>query len=297
MSYNNNHQFNFIPAHMSMVSAKKSETQHHPLSEQPPLYQNVVFGNGMMTVRTDKRQPHSFPSPIFGLPRHTPPFCHDSTKHTPTDSWDSAGIIVIEDKYHDMNGFTYQAIFLGLNPNSGKYELFYGKRDASDSSPVETATRECSKETANLFRFSQKVFEKSNCVFSHNKKHRAYVIKVQTLKHGIKSKIFNRNLSILRSSRAPHCWSEMSALTRISIKNAILSGILEHTNGDDFSMFDVYDNPITIFCRDAQFIRDAIKAKINVYSPVHTLRFIKFYDDKFNRNKNIYLNGTSSYIV
>jgi hypothetical protein len=132
---------------------------------------------------------------------------------------------------------------------------------------------------------------------SSNKKHRAYVIRVKPFKYGIQSKIFNKNLGILKSSGAPHSWMELSRLTRIGITEAISSGILGHPNGSDFRMFDFYGNPITIFCRDAEFIRDAIKTKMNVFSPVHTLRFISSYDDKFNGNKKMFLNTTSCYMV
>ena len=236
----------------------------------------------------------------------TPP--HQLALPTPTPApnphanmtWDSAGIIVIEDKYHDQKGFNYQAIFLGRNPNTKKFELFYGNRDSADNSPIETAQRNCAEVTSNMFRFSPRVFNQSFCVRSTDKKHLAYVIRVQPKKYGIQSKIFYQNRTTLNAGSAPDNWFELSNITRISIKEAISSGILDYQSGpdtSDFTMFDVYDNSVTICGRDAEFIRDAIHVKMNISSPVHTLRFIPSYDDKFNGNKNRYLNSTSCYTV
>ena len=50
---------------------------------------------------------------------------------------------------------------LCLNPKNDKYELFYGKRDQADSSPSETSLRECTEESANFFRFSKYMFERT----------------------------------------------------------------------------------------------------------------------------------------
>ena len=209
----------------------------------------------------------------------------------------SAGIIIIEDKFYDKHGASYQTILLGYNARSNQYELFYGKRDATDASSMKTAQRECSEETSNMFRFSSGVISRSQCVYSPNKKHHAFVVRVQPPPHGIKRRVFKQNHAILKLGRAPRCWTELAGITRIGIKEAISSGILDSPAGRQFSMFDVYGDAITIFCRDADFIRDAIKSKLNLSSPIYPLRFIKTYDDKFDGNRNRFLNGTSCYMA
>jgi hypothetical protein len=298
-----NTRIGFLP--FRQLSALSGNTISQPQIHQLSL-QNLIIGDGMMTFRTSgyQQQNQHLQKQHYGHSMAIMMDYHSSLTHhiakpstASAVTWDSAGTIVIEDKYHDSRGATHQAIFLGLNPSSSKYELFYGKRDASDSSPIETAQRECSEETSNLFRFSSGIFDETHCVVSPNKKHQAYVIRVQPFKHGIQSKIFYQNYYILKTAGAPYSWTELVGITRISIKEAISSGILNHPNKSDFTMFDVYGNPITIFCRDAEFIRDAIKAKMNVFSPVHTLRFIKSYDDKFNGNMNRFLNTTSCYMA
>jgi hypothetical protein len=326
----------FNPAHIRNNSTKpqnhhgQTTQTSRPSHSQSHIHQNVTIGNGMMTVRIPISQFNqlmsthapvgtllptstSIPLPSSGPVLVSTPVSapipaatrqvHHAIPSVPTTShkavvpdWDSAGVILIDNEYHSKTGATYQTIFLGHNPHSGKHELFYGKRNASDIDPTETAIRECMEETANMFHLSKSMFDSSFSVKSTNKKHHAYVVRVQPPKFGIQSKVFYQNLTTLQAAGAPHCWRELSGITRIGIKEAISSGLLVHPNGSDFVIFDVYGNPITISSRDAEFIRDAIKAKMNVYAPVRSLRFIQSYDDKFEGNTKRYINTTGCYM-
>jgi hypothetical protein len=294
MSNMHHTRLGFLPFRQPSALSRNITTLHH----YQPSHQNVIIGNGMMTVRTNSQY-----LPVQYQITYTQVAEPNQVSHsissrplTASRPWDSAGTIIIEDKYRDFQGNIYQAIFLGLNPITNKYELFYGKRDSSDISPIETARRESCEESANLFRFSSKVFNYTYCVISPNKRHYAFVIRVQSSYGGIQSKIFNHNLNILKLVRAPHSWTELSKITRIGINQAISFGILNHPNKRDFYMSDVYGNSITIFSRDAEFIRDAIKAKMNMNSPIHSIYHISSYDDKFNGNKHQFLNSTGCYI-
>lgn len=275
------------PAHAAAVI-------HHKLADDIVIHQKPVHASVVIHQKPVHASVviHHKPADVVHQPIHAAAVViHQPVHH------DSAGIIIIEDKYHDKHGASYQTILLGHNSKTNQYELFYGKRDATDASSMETAQRECSEETSNMFRFSSGVISKSQCVYSPNKKHLAYVVRVQPPPHGIKCNIFRQNYAVLKLRKAPHSWTELTAITRIGIKEALSSGILEHPTGRHFSMFDVYGNSITIFSRDAEFIRDALKSKMNLSSPIYPLRFIKSYDDKFDGNRNQFLNGTSCYMA
>ena len=287
--------------------------------KQPSIYQGhnhkmptpfSFGGNGP----ADQHARHKMPTPFsFGCNGPVDQHAHQkmpshfsfsgnspAAQHTPStthEQWDSAGVIVIDDKFHNSQGAIFQTIFLFFDHKNDVWRLAYGSRDKSDKTSVSTAQRNCLENMSNLFRFGSKSFDDAKCVVSPDNRQKAYIIRVTEPKHGIHSKIFYTNSSIVRSTKAPDSWTQVSAITRIGIKEAIVSGILTHPNKSNFQMFDVYGNSITIFWRDADFIRDAIKAKLNVYSPVHTLRLITSYDDKFNGNKNCFLNKTSCYMV
>jgi hypothetical protein len=298
---------NFLPLSSASLGYVPAQTTHHQSSYPSQSHQNVMFGNGMMTVRVPRQQ-YPTPQPTITISQQDlamlflsdEPKSHSvsasSSYHTPIPQWESGGAIIVDNDYHIKSGGKCQAIFLGLNHRTGKYELFYGKRDPADTSSNETSLRECTEETSNMFRFTNYMFDNSFSVKSPNQKHHAYVVRVQAPKHGIQSKIFFQNLSLLKSRHTPYQWRELSGMTRINIEEAINSGILNHPNGD-FSMFDVYGNPITIFSRDAEFIRDALKRKLNLTSPVHQLKFVASYDSKYHGGKDSFLNGTSYYTV
>jgi hypothetical protein len=279
------------PAHAAAVI-------HHKLADdivihQKPVHASVVIHQKPVHASVVIHHKPANAADVVHQPIHAAAVViHQPVHH------DSAGIIIIEDKYYDkIQRVSYQTILLGHNSKTNQYELFYGKRDATDASSMETAQRECSEETSNMFRFSSGVISDTYSVCSPNKKHRAYVVRVQPPPHGIKSEVFRQNHAVLKLRRAPHSWTELSAINRICVKEAISSGILEHPTGRHFSMFDVYGNSITIFSRDAEFIRDALKSKMNLNSPIYPLRFIKSYDDKFDGNRNQFLNGTSCYMA
>ena len=327
-TYQPNRRLNFLPYRQPSAISVYTKSDQTTLITPSHTHRNVLFDDGIMTIRLHQ---HPIMPSLSNVRGNTPtgfvfgtPCSHGFNIVSPTPvriaaaapapvrvaaapvrvaaapvaaSWDSAGVIVIDNEYHDKSGSSYQCIFVGLNSKSGKHELFYGKRAPHDAFPIETARRECSEETSNMFRFSSSVFTEKFSVESPNKKHHAYVVRVQPPKHGIQSTIFYQNLITLKTARAPHDWVEMSDLTRIGIKEAISSGLLTHPNRSDFSMFDVYGNSITIFSRDAEFIRDAVKAKMNVFAPVNKLHFISSYDNKFDGNNNRFLNTTGCYTV
>jgi len=253
-----------------------------------------IFGNGIMTVHPKNEQS------MFSHPNNTPVMPIFHTTPTPTPSlynWDSAGTIIVDDKYHAPDGSIYSAIFLGLNPRTGRYELFYGEPENNDTSSIVTAHRTCLMNSANLFRFNVDIFNDSFCVFSANKKQHVYVVRVQSSDCNIQSEIFYDNLKKLQASRAPHNWTRFSAITRISITEAISSGILTYRNGNDFSMFDVNGKVITISAHSAGFIRDMLNTNKHIYAPIYTLRFIRSYDDRFNGNRYQFLNNTKCYMI
>jgi hypothetical protein len=193
--------------------------------------------------------------------------------------YDEAGVIVINNEYQSKNG-SIQTILLGLNSTTLKYELFYGTRDTSDRSIIDTASRYCTELTANIFRFRSKIFNNKYCVKSKNNKKIIYIIRVQHPKYNV-NRIFYNNLSKINDH--VNNWIKITDITHIGINEAISSGILTHTQGD-FKMFDVNDTSINISECDAKFISDAIKNKMNICTPIQRLKFIpnfKDNDDKF----------------
>lgn len=319
---------NFIPmshATLGYVPATTVSSSHQNQSTKNNTIQNITFDNGMMTIRVpitqfqqlNQMQQSSVLSFVNNKSTVSRPIVNtvssikdssnfniatslsasSSSSSIPSQAnWESGGVIIVDNTYLLKTGQNCQAIFLGLNPTSGKYELFYGKRDLQDLTPVNTCLRECTEETANLFRFSEGMFDESFKVTSHNNKHQAYVIRVEPPKLGIQSKLFFHNIAQLKSNKAPYCWNEISNITRINIEEAIITGILRHYRGD-FQMFDVYGNPITIFSRDAEFISDALRKKLNLRAPVHQLKFVSSYNSSFHGGANSFLNGTKYYTL
>ena len=207
--------------------------------------------------------------------------------------WRSCGTIIIDDSYNRRNGRTCQAIFLGLNPNTGMFELFYGKRDMSDISEESTAIRETREESCNMFVFSPDVYNNKYKVTSSDSQHHAYVVRVNAHR-GINSSVFDTNQQILKMNSAPYEWTELSSITRIDITDAINFNILSHTKGD-FRMVDVYGNSIVIFSRDAEFIATALRQSMHVRGDVNQLSYISSWNDARAGGTKMYLNGTSCY--
>ena len=210
------------------------------------------------------------------------------------NQWRSCGTIIIDDSYNRRNGKICQAIFLGLNPNTGMYELFYGKRDRADISEESTALRETREESCNMFVFSPGVYNDKYKVSSSDSQHHAYVVRVNAPLGGIQSSVFTTNQQILKRNNAPYEWTELSDITRIDITDAINSNILLHTRGN-FQMYDVYGNSIMIFSRDAEFIADALRQSMNVRGDVNQLSYISSWNDARAGGTKMYLNGTSCY--
>jgi len=208
--------------------------------------------------------------------------------------WASSGTIIIEDAYNRRNGKTCQAIFLGLNPNTGMYELFYGKKDFTDVSESETALRETREESSNMFRFSAHIYNEKYKISSSNNMHHAFIVRVSAPRGGIQSSIFAKNRQVLKANHAPWEWQELSHITRIDISDVIDTGILSHSGGD-FTTYDVYGNLITIFSRDAEFISLALRASMHMRGHVNQLSFVSSWDDRKAGGKMMFLNGTSCY--
>ncbi len=210
------------------------------------------------------------------------------------NQWCSCGTIIIDDSYNRRNGRTCQAIFLGLNPNTGMFELFYGKRDRSDISEESTAIRETREESCNMFVFSPDVYNNKYKVSSSDSQHHAYVVRVNAPRGGINNSVFSTNQQILKMNRAPYEWTELSSITRIDITDAINFNILSHTKGD-FRMIDVDGNSIVIFSRDAEFIANALRQSMHVRGDVNQLSFINSWDDARAGGTKLYLDGTMCY--
>ena len=275
MSHSSNRKLSFLPFRPDVILPSNH------------THQNVIIGGGM-TTGCIVPEPSDY-APIVRLkPDYSPELS--------VPSWESSGVIIIDNNYHSRDGTVFQTIFLGLNAKSGRYELFYGKRDPGDHSPVDTAIREGGEETSNMFRFTTTDFDESFSVQTFDRRHKAYVIRVQS-SCGIQSKVFNYNQTKLYAARAPGTWTELERITRISIKEAVSSGLLTNPDGAEFMLFDVYGFPAKICSRDAKFIKEALLAKMNICAPVHNLRFISSYDDKYCGNRNRFLNTTSYYMT
>ena len=210
--------------------------------------------------------------------------------------WNGAGAIIVDTNYRRPSGVKCSSIFLFKNASSGMYELPYGKRDSTDSSAKKTAKRELEEESCNLFHFSEDMFDERYKVESYHGTQHAYIIKV-TSSTGLFSKNFNKNLMLLKSSRAPHDYLEMSGITRIDIDDAICADIARCVDSPHhFTLKDVYGNSIIIHERDSRFIAKAIKNDIFRYSPTHNIRYIDSWNDRRSKSGKLYLDGTSSYI-
>lgn len=317
-SYNQYLIRNFLPKRYPTAQNSSPQTyqpqQTQPTQPQAYTYQNVMIGSGMMTVKVPVQnsfnhvhipvQTPFIPVPIQAriyVPTST--IQPVSTTNINTSTHQSAGVIIIDDEYHINDPYLppnskRQTIFLGLNPRSGKYELFYGKKDSGDSDSIDTAHRECMEETSNLFRFDKSLYNYSYCVKSPNQQHHAFVIRVRQPSGGIQSKHFYSNqMTMLRNGKVPNCWTEMTKITRIAIIDAIKSLILSHPTGSDFTMMDVYNEQITICARDAEFIRDVLKNKYNLSAPIYQLKDVQSYDCRFFGGRDHFLNGTYYYTV
>ncbi len=319
MSNQHNLRTNFIPFRPDAIA----QTNNHVSQMSQPVtsgqvighvFQNVCIGGGIMTQKipiTTNVKLHLTPAvnvigtyhPTHSISSNFIPAVNligsssapSKIVQVPVQSqWSSAGTIIIEDAYNRRNGKTCQAIFLGLNSNTGLYELFYGKKDNSDTDETETALRETREESSNMFVFSSSVYNDKYRVSSPNTKHHAYVVRVNGPRGGISSAVFANNQSKLVANKAPYEWTELSGITRIDISDAISSGLLLYTRGN-FSMQDVYGNYITIFSRDAEFISNALKSSMHLRGHVNQLSFISSWDDRRYGGNKMFLNGTVCY--
>ena len=264
----------------------------HPTGFVPPV--TLLGGGG---VHTPAGHPTGFVPPVtlLGGGAHTPAGHPTKLAQLPIQrDWRSCGTIVIDDSYRRRNGKTGQAIFLGLNPCTGMWELFHGKRDRHDASEEATAARETREETGNMFVFSHRVYADNCKVSSRNAHHHAFVVRVCAPRGGLHRSVFAKNRAILKKNNAPGKWRELTDMTRIDITDAINANILAHTVGE-FKMCDVYGNPITIFSRDAEFIASALRKGMHASANVHQLSFIGSWDDSRASGHKMFLNGTSCY--
>ncbi len=189
---------------------------------------------------------------------------------TPPDLYyNMSGLIVIQNGYKINNKYC-QTIFIGLNSDTLKYEIFSGD-SYSDESVKNSAFDNCTTASAGMFQFDSNIIDERFCVESD--KNIAYVVCVNTPKYGIQNRVFHTNLTRLNNR------NHIENITRIGIREAISSGINEYENGD-FTMFDVNDCPVIICERDAKLIHQCIKNRLNKISPIYNIRFIKKYNDK-----------------
>lgn len=314
----------YLPFRPDAFASSNSQTNQPSVQPQPKsgqvvghIYQNVCIGGGMMTqkipitsnlpVQLNLTPVVHIASPVVinrqSLPQSTnfisPVNLIGSTgkvvqQPVQSKKWSSSGTIIIEDSYNRRNGKTCQAIFLGKNPYTNMYELFYGKRDNGDTSEESTAIRETKEESSNMFVFTPDMYDSRYSVSSTNSLHCAFVIRVKAPRGGIQSTVFARNQQVLKSNNAPCEWTELSDLTRIDISEAINWGLLTHTKGN-FTMPDVYGNPIVIFSRDAEFIGEALRQNMHSRGNVNQLTFVSSWDDRRVGGNKMYLNGTSCY--
>ncbi len=283
------------------VSGSQSNTNSNSNSVrtyQPQAYQNVIIGNGMMTVRSN---PSSQVPTVFVPVQITPHVQYNqsaSILHHPSHSrsqhqWSCGGVIISEVGYNKPSGHKCEAIFLGRNKH-GKYELFRGSRDQTDKSPCETAVRESNEESANFFNLSSKSLNESFKVSNSNSSAHFYVVRLNPPKGGIQSKLFSVNRAVLSANHAPPTYFEMDSITRIDINEAISAGITNYMQSD-FTMKDVYGNSITIQQFDAKMISRAIQAQHFINAPVQNCKFIHAWNDSYNGGKKNFLNDTCSY--
>ncbi len=297
-------------------------------NKQSHNYQNVVIGNGMMTVRVNTPNyttsnssnqlqtifvPIQIPQPAAShfvssqpslpvIQSHiTLPVSKNQVVHAPKPSyqpaqsyWNCGGTIISEVGYRTWSGQTVEAIFLGQNRTTGKYELFRGSKDPIDSSPSDTARRETCEETSNFFNLSSKCYNDQFKVTNRKGGAHFYIVRINPPKGGIQSKLFDVNKAILSANHAPSTYLEMRSITRISISDAISSGIT-NTMTSDFIMRDVYGNMITICEFDAKMISRAIQAHYYQLAPIHDCKFINAWNDSYNGGSKRFLDDTCCY--
>ncbi len=284
----------------SRVSGSHSNTNSNSnRSYQQPAYQNVIIGNGMMTVRATPNPSSQIQTvfvPVQQMPvnHYNPvsiaqPSSHSKHQH----QWSCGGVIISEVGYNKPSGHKCEAIFLGRNRH-GKYELFRGSRDQTDKSPGETAVREANEESANFFNLSPQCLNESYKVSNANSSAHFYVVRLNPPKGGIQSKLFSVNRAVLSANHAPPTYFEMDSITRIDINEAISAGITNYMQSD-FTMKDVYGNSITIQQFDAKMISRAIQAHHFTNAPVQNCKFIHAWNDSYNGGKKNFLNDTCCY--
>jgi hypothetical protein len=293
-------------------------------------YQNVTIGNGMMTVRVNPANHHAPLSghhaplgghlvplsghlvplsghhaplgghhaplgghlvPLSGQPAVSLPSRHHVSA---SNAWKCGGTIISEVGYRTSSGQRCEAIFLGLNKATGKWELFRGKMDPRDVSPADTSKRETREETSHFFHLSSRCYSDHHKVTNRKGDAHFYVVRINPPKGGIQSRLFDVNRAILSANHAPSSYLEMSAITRISIPEAIASGIT-NTMTSDFVMRDVYGKSITICDFDAKMISRAIQAHHFATAPAHNCKFISSWDDRYAGGRNKFLDNTATY--
>lgn len=282
-------------AHSAQQLQAKLQVQLQSAQLQAQLQaaqQQLALQQAQIAHATNKLASLGISSPLSS---HTLSPSHTVVKPVTRSShqWASAGTLIIDEVYHRRNRTSCQAILLGFNPNRGCWELFYGKRDTSDSSPHDTARRETREESSNMFRLTSPVYDENCKASSSNGKHHVYVVRVIAPSGGIQSSVFQKNQQILKSNGAPPEWRELTHITRIDISDAIGSGIM-HTRGN-FTMPDVYGNNITIFSRDVEFIADALCSGLHAKGNVHQLSCVRSWDDSRKGGRHMFLNGTTVY--
>lgn len=206
-----------------------------------------------------------------------------------------AGILLVDNEFRS-NGNSYQTIILGKNVVTDKYELFYGSTYSTIALSTQVAINGINEKSANMFRLKNTALNSTFSIKSFDNKRIVYLIRVQPPKFGIQTSVFNKNKFVLETNEAPVDWFQTTEITRIGIKEAISSGLLLHTDGD-FEMFDVDGNPITIIEHDVKIIQEAVKNKMNVIAPIHQLKYIGYYSNKYDEGDKPYLNTTGCYMI
>jgi len=266
-------------------------------------YQNVTIGNGTMTVRVNPANQHVPPGAhLVPLGAHLVPLGAHHGHHghhahhaaASTNAWKCGGTIISEVGYRTRSGQRCEAIFLGLNKSTGKWELFRGKMDPRDVSPADTSKRETREETSHFFHLSSRCYSDHYKVTNRKGDAHFYVVRINPPKGGIQSRLFDVNRAILSANHAPSSYLEMSAITRISIPEAVSSGIT-NTLTSDFVMRDVYGNTITICDFDAKMISRAIQAHHFATAPVQDCKFISSWNDNYNGGRSKFLDNTATY--
>jgi hypothetical protein len=259
------------------------------MTTRVPLATKTVTFNPHVEVEFASPMP---PRPVTTIVTANPP-----PPVQPPPSWNTVGIVVINNNDTSPSGSHFPSIVLVQNASTGKFEVFRSVHHPSDGSLMGTAVRACAEQTSNTINVTPGLLNIAFSVESTNKRSLTFAVRIQPPKYGIQSHIFHQNLSLLRMLNADSKWTEHTHITSVSIKEAMSSGILTNPSGSDFSMFDINGTPIIINADDAETIRDTIRMKLHTNAPVHPVYFVKAYNDKFNGNKNTFLNGTGCYLV